>query len=1244
LKNLIYVLLLYCTVASATTGYFYFLDDFTTYTNNSSASPNWVVESGTWMTKNGIYRQTNLNGIARSRLRIAMTNDAYIIELKVRTTIPKDSNTKYYVAGISCGDTENICKYYVSLGGCGMLSAPGINKSMAGPDPLEWQKWKLVVINKKIEIWQNGSFRGKYNLSNEITGNLRLYTFNAAAEFDDVSVSRYWDDDFSISVETATNSVDHLFYPHQLPIVFNITGNKQSDLARSLFKLSIDYNIVDYNGNTMYSQTVPFLNEHFMGNVELNPQSLGFYKLNVNIKDGDILIKNTFLTVGVLPETRIDTTLTDYHALFGLNGTGPAGVKQKIIPNNSDKNYWRISWREMEPLPNKFCYTMYPSAPLYNPVTMICWITPEWSGITGKPADWSAWYTFIQHTALEWKLKLPNRTRVYELFPEAEYDFLWWNKNKSDFVDLCRVTVEAIKSIDNDVVILGACGHGDDQTLAWVEDVLSLGLNQYIDYIANHSRFSSVLHPEAGYFDYFFDSLNELADTYGLQSGLWLTEHGFGDALVPRGRPDGYLAKHFIISQSKGLKKYHLYYFSDIAMCDEFPYDSSGDQGIFYHLGPTNSERRFSPEKVGPKIQTLAYATLVRNYANAHFFYRETNSQEGHTIFKYCSLSLNKKITAIWAWQNPVTTELSLTGPYTISDLMGNTIGNSDKNERIILELDNIPIFINQYDPFLLRKHFNISFIDGFNYYNDGNAVKAVWDSQSGGEWQIENGCFTGKGSGVALAKTGDESWDNYTFETKARVLTSDAPDYCTAWLYIRWQEGTGGYKLMIGKTGWIALYKPNDTYVMTADGRPATTSTEIDPCEWHTWKISALDEKLSVYVDGKQIISGVDASLSRGKIALAAYRAKVAFDDVKVTSPYIFNDDFLQYVEGSTAAPIWDSQSGGEWQIENGCFTGKGSGMALAKTGDESWDNYTFETKARVLTSDAPDYCTAWLYIRWQEGTGGYKLMIGKTGWIALYKPNDIYVMTADGRPATASTEIDPCEWHTWKISALDEKLSVYVDGKLIISGVDASLSRGKIALAAYRAKVAFDEVKVTSPYIFNDDFLQYVEGSTAAPIWDSQSGGEWKAENGLFIGKGTGVALAKTGDESWDNYTFETKARVLTSDAPDYCTAWLFIRWQEGTGGYKLMISKSGWIALYKPNDTYVMTADGRPSTASTEIDPCEWHTWKISVLDEKFSVYVDGKQIISGVDASLSRGKIALAAYRAKVAFDDVKIYKL
>ncbi len=159
-------------------------------------------------------------------------------------------------------------------------------------------------------------------------------------------------------------------------------------------------------------------------------------------------------------------------------------------------------------------------------------------------------------------------------------------------------------------------------------------------------------------------------------------------------------------------------------------------------------------------------------------------------------------------------------------------------------------------------------------------------------EWKIENGELFQTSNiyredreyemyeGTKAITKDDKDWTNYEFSTDFRITGDDDG----VGVVFRYQDPEHYYR-------FITLQDPSNNgpfcKLQVKDGDNYTTLDEVqtgyDAATTHNIKIVANGDELTVYLDGKKILSAKDSKYKNGRIGLMCYAEQPAFDNVIV-------------------------------------------------------------------------------------------------------------------------------------------------------------------------------------------------------------------------------------------------------------------------------------------------------------------------------------------------------------------------
>lgn len=161
----------------------------------------------------------------------------------------------------------------------------------------------------------------------------------------------------------------------------------------------------------------------------------------------------------------------------------------------------------------------------------------------------------------------------------------------------------------------------------------------------------------------------------------------------------------------------------------------------------------------------------------------------------------------------------------------------------------------------------------------------------------------------------------------------------------------------------------------------------------------------------------------------------------------------------------------------------------------------------------------------------------------------------------------------------------------------------------------------------LFIEDF------SGGAERWSES--GNWKVEDGKYVTTG---GTSSFGDPTWNDYIIEAKTKI--DSGKDIS---IDFRWDGESNHYRVQ-TYDAYNGLY----LYKMDSKGHTNLLSVKlpnIDPADWHIWKIIANGSKLQAFIDGTQYIEYTDNDnpYLRGKARLRAINTATEYDYIHVYK-
>jgi Flp pilus assembly pilin Flp len=173
------------------------------------------------------------------------------------------------------------------------------------------------------------------------------------------------------------------------------------------------------------------------------------------------------------------------------------------------------------------------------------------------------------------------------------------------------------------------------------------------------------------------------------------------------------------------------------------------------------------------------------------------------------------------------------------------------------------------------------------------------------------------------------------------------------------------------------------------------------------------------------------------------------------------------------------------------------------------------------------------------------------------------------------------------------------------------------------------------------------YNESFDSLDNWDLRNTG-WVIVDGELRNEEDGEHQAKTGDDTWDNYTITIGSADLQQG--NGYGVYFRVHNEPDFNGYAFQFDP-GYRGGRSPNGSFIIRkiTNGRESPpiahASAPLDH-EWYNQVrrlvINVRDDTFTVFMDGEKILTGTDDSYPRGRIGLRTWDStRASFDNLSV---
>jgi len=222
-----------------------------------------------------------------------------------------------------------------------------------------------------------------------------------------------------------------------------------------------------------------------------------------------------------------------------------------------------------------------------------------------------------------------------------------------------------------------------------------------------------------------------------------------------------------------------------------------------------------------------------------------------------------------------------------------------------------------------------------------------------------------------------------------------------------------------------------------------------------------------------------------------------------KTVLPILFSDDFNDGIaDGWT--PVG---SGGDWAVEDDASFGSmvysqgDTNWTTISTydtywrsyGDDSWTDYTFETKVKIVDggSLAP---IAGIFFRVQGtdiDSGYYMFRIDArpdTGPALIKSPNTILAGGHTGYPQFVNEPAVIGEIYTLKVIVEGSHIKCYVNDEMKIDWTDSTYTTGRVGVGTFNSHTHFDDVLISDIYY---DWTGFFPPVDTLPMWNAAKAG---------------------------------------------------------------------------------------------------------------------------------------------------------
>jgi hypothetical protein len=237
----------------------------------------------------------------------------------------------------------------------------------------------------------------------------------------------------------------------------------------------------------------------------------------------------------------------------------------------------------------------------------------------------------------------------------------------------------------------------------------------------------------------------------------------------------------------------------------------------------------------------------------------------------------------------------------------------------------------------------------------------------------------------------------------------------------------------------------------------------------------------------------------------------------------------------------------------------------------------------------------------------------------------------------ATASVGLTVNRTYRLRLETRDAALRVFVDGTLVASAVDRTLTHGGAGLVAWSALADFDNV-VLSP----------VSTQLFGPN-DLTDAGNWTVRGGTWVDdfqstprvrrqtNNLGAARSLTGVPETDDQIVETGVRI--DSLPPDGDRWVGViaRYRDDANLYYVSLRVNSGLQIRRVVNGAATVLASVPYTVQGN----RTYRLRLEAIGDQLRAYVDGAFVAEARDASLGTGRFGIATNRAAASFFEVDV---
>ena len=530
--------------------------------------------------------------------------------------------------------------------------------------------------------------------------------------------------------------------------------------------------------------------------------------------------------------------------------------------------------------------------------------------------------------------------------------------------------------------------------------------------------------------------------------------------------------------------------------------------------------------------------------------------------------------------------------------------------------------------------------------------------------WSASNGVYSYNGSGLSQSCAGNTAWSDYTFDTNIKLSSlSNWPGGVRA--RVNPSSGAGYAVWLYPGSNQIILYGIGEWNINDSSLTPlGQAALAFDTSAFHDLGVAFRGSQISVYWDGKLLITATDSSFPAGFVCLDTASQPISYSNIRVdavqsqvtlaapsptslvfsagpgTSPA---PQTLNVTAGS-ASTAWAASvsSGAPWltisastTITPGVLTVSANPAGLAEG-----------TYNATVTLSAPGATNSPISIP--------VTLAVKTAVLSVTPTNLNFFVPSNLNPNPQTLQISNLGTGVlgWSASATSNWLVLNSTTGSAPSTVTVSPNTSTLANNTYSDTIAINSPDaanspatisvstVVGTLLFSDNFSGGAGNWTVGPLGFASG---WSVVNGAYTYNGEGHTQSWAGSSSWTDYTVATNFQLSsTSDYPGGLRGRLNTATGASYGAW--IYPAEGIIRLFRIGQWNIDADNTLLASASGLVIDTNIHNLRLSFQGTTIKVYYDNALVITASDANYTQGAIALDVSNQPTAYSNVTVIAL